>query len=239
MDSEGEAIAHLRTLSLSDPSTSGNTQVVASHNPWTEVQSAGSQVRVKSTEQAAEDIRESNTKDVETDLKEFDPLVKPTTSQEDSDHPEPQSKVVNARSTNSSPSSSSETKQPTSADAASPLNSPGIASGFSFANIARSLSISKTRASSVDKTHAFVAPDDIRQSAGPSEQRSQPKEDHSNPAISADEHQASDGDSRQSRVEPPPFDFQLFLDQMKTRSAEPVAKYLRSYVTLVHFHIWL
>ena len=28
----------------------------------------------------------------------------------------------------------------------------------------------------------------------------------------------------------PPFDFQKFLDQMKTKSAEPVARYLRSYV---------
>lgn len=30
-----------------------------------------------------------------------------------------------------------------------------------------------------------------------------------------------------------PFDFQNFLDQMKSRSAEPVSKYLRSYVILV------
>jgi len=28
----------------------------------------------------------------------------------------------------------------------------------------------------------------------------------------------------------PPFDFQKLLDQMKTKSAEPVARYLRSYV---------
>jgi Rab5 GDP/GTP exchange factor len=28
----------------------------------------------------------------------------------------------------------------------------------------------------------------------------------------------------------PPFDFQKFLDQMKTKSAEPVARYLRSFV---------
>lgn len=33
------------------------------------------------------------------------------------------------------------------------------------------------------------------------------------------------------------FDFQKFLDQMKTKSAEPVAKYLRSYVFLsIHSH---
>jgi len=28
----------------------------------------------------------------------------------------------------------------------------------------------------------------------------------------------------------PPFDFQKFLDQMKTKSAEPIARYLRSFV---------
>ncbi|KAJ7117818.1 hypothetical protein C8R44DRAFT_708157 [Mycena epipterygia] len=33
-----------------------------------------------------------------------------------------------------------------------------------------------------------------------------------------------------SRVDPP-FDFQKFLDQMKTRSAEPVAKYLKSFLS--------
>ena len=33
--------------------------------------------------------------------------------------------------------------------------------------------------------------------------------------------------------EPPAFDFQKFLDQMKAKSAEPIAKYLRSYVSLV------
>jgi Rab5 GDP/GTP exchange factor len=32
----------------------------------------------------------------------------------------------------------------------------------------------------------------------------------------------------------PPFDFQKFLDQMKSKSAEPVARYLRSCVLLLH-----
>ena len=34
----------------------------------------------------------------------------------------------------------------------------------------------------------------------------------------------------------PPFDFQQFLDQMKSKGAEPVARYLRSYVA-VHFSV--
>ena len=38
--------------------------------------------------------------------------------------------------------------------------------------------------------------------------------------------QANEGTAK----EPPAFDFQVFLDQMKTKSAEPVSKYLRRYV---------
>ena len=40
--------------------------------------------------------------------------------------------------------------------------------------------------------------------------------------------------SKSGDGEPPQFDFQRFLDQMKTKSADPVAKYLRSYVTASH-----
>jgi Rab5 GDP/GTP exchange factor len=36
--------------------------------------------------------------------------------------------------------------------------------------------------------------------------------------------------SKTAGTDPPQFDFQRFLDQMKLRAAEPVAKYLRSYV---------
>jgi Rab5 GDP/GTP exchange factor len=37
-----------------------------------------------------------------------------------------------------------------------------------------------------------------------------------------------------SKDKDPPFDFQKFLDQMKTKSAEPVARYLRSSVPSAH-----
>ena len=36
----------------------------------------------------------------------------------------------------------------------------------------------------------------------------------------------------------PPFDFQKFLDQMKSKSAEPVARYLRSCVPLFHLCVF-
>ena len=36
-----------------------------------------------------------------------------------------------------------------------------------------------------------------------------------------------------NKDQPPPFDFQFFLEQMKSKPAEPVARYLRSYVTVL------
>ncbi|OCH84625.1 hypothetical protein OBBRIDRAFT_389192 [Obba rivulosa] len=40
--------------------------------------------------------------------------------------------------------------------------------------------------------------------------------------------------SKSKDKEPPPFDFQNFLDQMKSKSTDAVAKYLRSYVSVVY-----
>lgn len=44
----------------------------------------------------------------------------------------------------------------------------------------------------------------------------------------------------QGKDRDPPFDFQKFLDQMKTKSAEPVARYLRSFVppTFLSFFVF-
>lgn len=43
------------------------------------------------------------------------------------------------------------------------------------------------------------------------------------------------GDAENGSKHSQAFDFQKFLDQMKSRSAEPVAKYLRSYVSILMF----
>jgi hypothetical protein len=45
----------------------------------------------------------------------------------------------------------------------------------------------------------------------------------------------SQGQTVQVTTSEPPFDFQRFLDQLRSKSAEPVAKYLRSYVTIALF----
>lgn len=45
------------------------------------------------------------------------------------------------------------------------------------------------------------------------------------------------GGGQDGKEEAPPFDFQKFLDQMKVKGADPVAKYLRSYVSCFCFGI--
>jgi len=68
------------------------------------------------------------------------------------------------------------------------------------------------------------------------ETRGSPKTD---PAAALPPHAVQNAlrrdDPSQERAAPgkdkdPPFDFQKFLDQMKSKSAEPVARYLRSFV---------
>lgn len=68
------------------------------------------------------------------------------------------------------------------------------------------------------------------------EARGSPKTD---PAAALPPHAVQNAlrrdDPSQERAAPgkdkdPPFDFQKFLDQMKSKSAEPVARYLRSFV---------
>lgn len=54
---------------------------------------------------------------------------------------------------------------------------------------------------------------------------SAPGSGRSTPSSGARSRQGADADT-----DPPQFDFQKFLDQMKLKAAEPVAKYLRSYV---------
>ncbi|THH05985.1 hypothetical protein EW145_g4397 [Phellinidium pouzarii] len=114
----------------------------------------------------------------------------------------------------------------------------------SLASFARSFSIPKVRTRSVDiapPVNVF-APNTITTFAATQQRPSTPVSS----ASSKRPEGSADGSSRQGsgtmslrpgkergrrKDEPPPFDFQLFLDQMKVKSAEPVAKYLRSYAT--------
>ena len=122
---------------------------------------------------------------------------------------------------------------------ASPPTSPPSGSSPSpfpsLASLARSFSIptlSRSRPVSVDAAKAVPSPATLSSFAA---QQEAPREGTAaNKAPPAVESRSSSSSpvARVTEKQETPFDFQRFLDQMKSRGAEPVSKYLRSYVTL-------
>lgn len=101
---------------------------------------------------------------------------------------------------------------------------PSSASSFTtvfpaFANIARSLSRQGNR-NDANRFGAEVVPSPTTLASMAKKQATAPVEESPNPA-------SGGGGKAPSKSAEPPFDFQRFLDQLKTRSAEPVAKYFK------------
>jgi hypothetical protein len=160
-------------------------------------------------------------------LSEFDPLV----DEEEKEareawataesHPPPQPPAKDElQEVDAPPPPSLGHKQTPSVDI--PAEGPSSASSFTvvfpaFANIARSLSRQGTR-NDVNRSGVEVLP-------SPTTLASMAKKQ----ATTAEEtpKPASANDKSPSKSTESPFDFQRFLDQLKTRSAEPVAKYFR------------
>ncbi|KAJ7281391.1 hypothetical protein C8J57DRAFT_74492 [Mycena rebaudengoi] len=108
-----------------------------------------------------------------------------------------------------------------------PQSTPSSSVFPSFSALARTFSIpikSKSRPGSVDIARGVPSPSTLTAFV---EQQNQPQpaagestSGRSTPAASSDAGRAD-----------PPFDFQKFLDQMKSRNAEVVAKYLKSFLS--------
>lgn len=136
------------------------------------------------------------------DLSEFDPLVTEGKAQQDAwadedGHPPPPATP-----------SKDELAPPPSARDAEVMSPPKSTSSISFPFVA---SIARTLARATTPTPRDRAP--------------QPAQEQQH-----DHQQQQDQQTDQTSRQPPkdaPFDFQRFLEQMKMRSAEPVAKYLR------------
>jgi hypothetical protein len=129
----------------------------------------------------------------------------------------------------SAPSSDSLPSQP----------SPSSQSTFhSLAALARTFSIpaiARPRPVSFDVAKSVPSPATLSSIA--SNQKSDaPTTGSSSPSGSGSESPRR-GDGGKDKDRDPPFDFQNFLDQMKLKGAEPVAKFLRSYVTLHMPHL--
>lgn len=146
-----------------------------------------------------------------------------------------------------SSSAAGSSTSPAAANAPTPAS---IGSGLSsLANFARSFTIPKVRTRSVDIAPPpnIITPNTISSFAAQQQSRpgtpanvstrQQPstagegsaQTSGSGPVLTSESGSSTANRTRQ-KDEAPPFDFQLFLDQMKSRSAEPVAKFLRSYV---------
>ncbi|KIK56317.1 hypothetical protein GYMLUDRAFT_47084 [Collybiopsis luxurians FD-317 M1] len=123
---------------------------------------------------------------------------------------------------------------PTSIGSGFPSSLAALARSFSIPSLARSPN-SKSRPLSMETAKPVPSPNTLSTFAsqqGPSHPQSKSTEDGER-REEGDYSGESDSGSESSKRDQsdPPFDFQNFLDQMKMRSAEPVSKYLKSFLS--------
>lgn len=127
---------------------------------------------------------------------------------------------------------------PPPAPAAPNRPSSPIPSFTALAALARTFALPLTRGQrprSLDSAAAVPSPATLSSFA---QQQSAPQPRPLDDAPSAGNQATASGSGRSTpsgkakESEPPSFDFQRFLDQMKLKGAEPVAKFLRSYVSV-------
>lgn len=119
--------------------------------------------------------------------------------------------------------------QPSTPDV--PPSNPGTLPSFpSLAALARSFSITpKQRPMSVDMAASLPSPNTLSSFA--TQQQQQPRDSSALREVVERDPSPGEASPKTSDADPP-FDFQKFLDQMKTRPAEPVSKYLKSYASI-------
>ncbi|KAL5531315.1 hypothetical protein ACEPAG_4192 [Sanghuangporus baumii] len=182
------------------------------------------------------------------------PDVHPMTPKSPPSHaPSPANEAIAPTSATSGPTSKAATVEgfPTpdsSSTAVVNVSTPAsVGSGLSsLASFARSLTLPKVRTRSVDIAPPpnIITPNTISSFA--EQQQSRPDTPASTrqlnadgdesavfpaPAPTSEERSTGTTTTNGQKDGPPPFDFQLFLDQMKSKSADPVAKYLRSFLS--------
>ena len=130
-------------------------------------------------------------------------------------------------------SSPPESPLPTASSSTSPF--PSLAA---FARTFSIPSLPRTRPLSLETAKPVPSPATLMSFA--SQQQTPRNDELTTGKGSATENSTLNGGGTESPPAPgagdkvdPPFDFQKFLDQMKGKSAEPVSKYLRSYVTVL------
>jgi Rab5 GDP/GTP exchange factor len=168
-------------------------------------------------------------------LKEFDPLADQALKdaseawQGSEGHPPPPPSPSPPR-TSSPPPPPPPIKDPL------PAPTPSSSSSFSLAAFARTFSIPslpRSRPLSLDAAKPVPSPNTLSSFAAQQSEPSQPLELKGAPPSGRNSPAGSGTasprpDSQDDKAKDPLFDFQKFLDQMKLKAAEPVAKYLRS-----------
>ncbi|KAJ7105475.1 hypothetical protein C8R43DRAFT_1046452 [Mycena crocata] len=115
-----------------------------------------------------------------------------------------------------------------------PQSTPSSSVFPSFSALARTFSIpirSRSRPGSMDIARGVPSPSTL--TAFVEQQQQQQSQDPQPAAAASTSETTTSGSSTPSDASKadPPFDFQKFLDQMKTRHAEVVAKYLKSFLS--------
>ncbi|KAH8103956.1 hypothetical protein BXZ70DRAFT_1005506 [Cristinia sonorae] len=176
--------------------------------------------------------KEEHQKDI---LQEFDPLA----SQEEKAAREAWETAESHPQANA-PASTSHPTIPPSASAPEPISPrPTSPTGFpALAALARTFAIplvaGRQRPRSLDTAAAVPSPSTLSSFASQQQLPVKPDSEHPSPASTGRNTPVlSANRSKPQEVpgEPPQFDFQKFLDQMKLKAAEPVAKYLRSFLS--------
>jgi Rab5 GDP/GTP exchange factor len=251
MEGEEDTQKHFRELSLDDPwrDESAKTHTIIPLN--TPSENAAAAVSGQVTEDS-EPTKPSDVNVAKLDsnvLQEFDPLVEEGRTRDVIDaarrHERTGSESQLYDQDLASPSqpirlASSEARSEEVSHIQADPRAPVPTAGFSLATIARSFSIPKVRTRSIDmaQSTASAIAGRVRGSSLVARNENVRKQNEDAEPFEAVESRISTSNTSSvatmgetERNEPPPFDFQLFLDQMKSRSAEPVAKYLRSCVS--------
>lgn len=212
------------------------------YNPWKESsgdvlpQVAGTSYTAASNSDLGREVGTSTLEDTRASadiLEEFDPLA----DAKKSEVMHAQETPEKAEQTPDAIVHSSESQTSPSTSAPSRSNKPGSVSGISIpslVSLAKSLTLSRNRPPSQELASKDL-PNQSTRNTSPVNAPAEPTLENGSPRtannmLGMEMSRTGRDFERHEPDEPPAFDFQKFLDQMKTKGAEPVAKYLRSYV---------
>ena len=247
----------LSNLNISKPSNAPLADTPIDSNPWLDKPECNLQP-TKLTEVHSAEVDDTRctladspgleqTHTIGEVLQNFDPLEQAEeqaareawSQSEGHPPPPPLAERTSVEPTSPVPLSTPEIQKPLS----TPLETPKRGSGSNFpslASLARSFTIPtlpRPRPVSMDTAKPVPSPTILSSFSSQQQEQSDSHDPELSSAVSRSDTPGGSGigtaspkPERGDKGKEPVFDFQKFLDQMKMKQAEPVAKYLRSYV---------